>query len=280
MQQNKPKRLVQIALSRLPIFVWLIAIISLISILEIVLRTFMPQSIDLIALQPAAILSGQKLWTLVTHIFFHANLPHLLINMFSLLFIGGLVETIIGKKRFIIFFIITGVIAGIFSVLCAYLGSITNLTNMLGDPAIPGVGASGALFGLLGILAVLLPRKKVYLILGPIFLIILMILIPQIIEQEEIIKLLDMILNILLLLMIVSLFIPINFLRKISLPLQMPMWVAPIVAIIPLTLISYFISLPIGNMAHLGGLLVGLIYGISLRLRYPRKVSLLERMIR
>ena len=48
--------------------------------------------------------------------------------------------------------------------------------------------------------------------------------------------------------------------RRLALPLRLPFWIAPIIAIVPLFLIAAFVKLPIGNTAHLGGLVAGLIY--------------------
>ena len=61
-------------------------------------------------------------------------------------------------------------------------------------------------------------------------------------------------------------------LRKFAVPVELRMWVLPIVAIVPLVIIGFFVSLPIGNSAHIGGLVVGLIYGFYLRKKFPNKV--------
>jgi membrane associated rhomboid family serine protease len=199
--------------------------------------------------------------------------------MFSLFFIGSITESIIGKRRFFWFYIFSGIFAGIFFILLAMLGSANNLAPVLGDIKSAGIGASGALFGLLGILVVLIPRKKVYLVAGPIILIILQILLSSWFSGA-LLTLLSIFTSILLFLTLFSLFLPYPFLKKLALHIEMPLWAAPIVAIIPLVLISFYINLPIGNSAHLGGLICGLIYGIYLRLKYPRKISLIERYIR
>jgi membrane associated rhomboid family serine protease len=60
----------------------------------------------------------------------------------------------------------------------------------------------------------------------------------------------------------------------------MPLWLLPVVAIIPLVIVGLFFPLPIGNMAHFGGLLAGLGYGFYLRRRYKKKVQLLGRYFR
>jgi membrane associated rhomboid family serine protease len=226
------------------------------------------------------IMRGENLWTLITHIFFHANIFHLFVNMFSLFFIGSLTESIIGKKRFFRFYILSGGCAGIIFILLAKLGSLLEgkWIQVLGDLNVAGIGSSGALFGLIGILAVIIPKKRVYLIAGPILIILLQVLLPNWISGG-LSALLDIALNILLFAMVFSLLLPNPILRKISLPIEMPLWIAPLIAIAPLVAISFYVSLPIGNSAHLGGLIAGLVYGIYLRLKYPKKVSLIENYI-
>ncbi|MDP3881403.1 MAG: rhomboid family intramembrane serine protease [Nanoarchaeota archaeon] len=263
----------------LPIFLWIIVFTSIISIAGFVFLSLAPSFADSILLVPQNIFNGQSLWTLLTHVFFHADFLHLFVNMFSLLFIGSVCETIIGRKRFFWFYLVAGFFGGLFFIASAYLGSLTGLTSVLGDLNFAGVGASGALFGLLGILAVIIPHKKVYLISGPIILIIVQILLPQFISGAFL-TILDVVLTILLFTMIFSLFYPSDRLRKFALPLEMPIWIAPIIAIVPLVLISFFVSLPIGNSAHFGGLVAGIIYGAYLRFNYPRKVEMIGRVFR
>ena len=62
--------------------------------------------------------------------------------------------------------------------------------------------------------------------------------------------------------------------------IPMPMWIAMIFLLGVLWVLSYAAGLPIGNTAHLGGLLAGVIYGLYLKSKYKRKVMALNRMFR
>ena len=234
---------------------------------------------NLLELNAGNIIQGKYLWTLLTSVFLHESFAHLFVNMFSLFFLGKVCERIIGRKRFVWFYVIAGIVGSIFFILFAYLGSFFPRGDMLfgglGDYA---VGASGALFGLLGILAVLIPQTRVYLIAGPIVVIILQVL-GEMFLPSGVFTVFYFITNILILVMIFSMF-SFSKWKKISMPLNLPMWLAPIIAIVPLLVIGYFVRLPIGNMAHLGGLVAGVAYGIYLRIKYSRKVAMLQKVIR
>lgn len=104
-------------------------------------------------------------WTLITHIFLHAGLFHLFVNMVSLVFLGGLVERIIGKNRFFVLFLLAGVAGGIFFVLAGLINAGFSFSNL---PDISAVGASGALFGLAGVLLFLTPNLPVFIMFIPI----------------------------------------------------------------------------------------------------------------
>lgn len=244
-----------------------------------IVSLFYPNLINFVAVKPSFILSGEYLWTILTSMFMHGSFFHLFVNMLSLFFLGGLTEQIIGRKRFLWFYLLAGIVGGLFFVLFAYLGSFFPRGDFIfGGIDDFAVGASGAIFGLLGILATLLPKKKVYLIVGPLIVIVLQVLISGLFPSIS--SFMDILGGILIFLMIFSIFSPNPLFRRIAVPLSLPFWLAPIIAIVPLLVIGFFVKLPIGNMAHLGGLVIGLIYGYYLRNKYKQKVKMLNKIIR
>jgi membrane associated rhomboid family serine protease len=101
-----------------------------------------------------------QMYTLITSMFIHSGLLHILGNMLVLFFMGIPFEQRIGRKKFIIIYLLTGVCATLtFSFV--HLGSYILL-----------VGASGAIFGILGAFAYSYPRDEIVM---PIPVFILMI---------------------------------------------------------------------------------------------------------
>jgi len=89
---------------------------------------------------------GGEIWRFISSIFLHSGIIHLIYNLFALLFFGGLLEKLIGSKRFLILFFVSGIVANLVSV-WFYLSSL---------------GASGAIYGILGALIVLKPMMMVW----------------------------------------------------------------------------------------------------------------------
>ena len=272
------KSILKYFLGKIPITAYLIIIniilFLIFSILEIFNKGFI---VNFIALTPENIVHGAYLWTIITSMFMHANFAHLFFNMFSLFFIGTFVEKIVGRKRFIWFYLIAGIFASLFFAgRSGFFGSGELLGKIFGPSNISGVGASGAIFGLLGLLAVLTPLARVYLILGPLLAIVVEAVVDAVFPGAAFLGVFSILIN---LYFILSIFAIISFnsrLSKFALPVEIPFWLLPIVAIVPLVVIGFFVDLPIGNMAHLGGLIAGLIYGFYLRKKYSKKIKLLN----
>jgi membrane associated rhomboid family serine protease len=106
-------------------------------------------------------------WTLLTCMFLHGGWMHFVGNMWTLYLFGDNVEDRMGSVRFLVFFLLCGLAAG--------------LTHVLTDPnsSIPTIGASGAIAGVLGAYFVLFPTARI-ITLVPILFIPFIVEIPAI----------------------------------------------------------------------------------------------------
>lgn len=95
-------------------------------------------------------------WRFITPMFVHINLPHLLVNMYSLWIVGPYVEKLYGSAKFVVFWVVTGIAGVVGSYLTVRpdlaTGALGRFLFKSGD--LPSAGASGALFGLVGVLFV------------------------------------------------------------------------------------------------------------------------------
>jgi membrane associated rhomboid family serine protease len=112
------------------------------------------QLIQNYGLVPAEIVIGENLLSLVTSMFLHANIIHIVLNMFFLLVSGDAVERELGNFRFLGLYLACGIIAGLFH---SYLNSAST---------IPTIGASGAIFGVLAAFAILFPFRWLLKLFG------------------------------------------------------------------------------------------------------------------
>ena len=122
---------------------------------------------------------------LITHLFMHGNFTHLFFNMFALWMFGKILENVWGSKRFLIYYMITGIGAASIHLLISQY-QIISISNQIPEmvnlaiegrynPTIPiskkltqliitpTVGASGAVFGLLLAFGMLFPNALLYL---------------------------------------------------------------------------------------------------------------------
>jgi rhomboid family protein len=92
-------------------------------------------------------------FTVFTSMFLHGGLLHLGGNMLFLWVFGPNVEDVLGRVRFLGFYLASGVAAAV---------AHTLLSVAAGDPLVPMVGASGAIAGVMGAYLVLFPRARVF----------------------------------------------------------------------------------------------------------------------
>jgi membrane associated rhomboid family serine protease len=100
---------------------------------------------------------GSVYLTLVSSMFMHGGWAHLGGNMLYLWIFGDNIENRLGHIKYLLFYMLTGIIASLSHVFSVYL--------MAQDPLIPSLGASGAISGVLGAYIVLFPGRKVSAIL-------------------------------------------------------------------------------------------------------------------
>lgn len=96
---------------------------------------------------------GFLLWQLVTYLFLHGGFFHIFFNMLALWFFGVELENVWGTRRFLVFYFLCGVGAGL---------SNLYITPLFTTPA-PTIGASGAIYGVLIAFGMLFPDAPVYI---------------------------------------------------------------------------------------------------------------------
>jgi len=109
-----------------------------------------------LGLRPVMVVEHFKIWQLVTYMFLHVGLLHILFNMLALWMFGAELERIWGTRYFLKFYFVTGGGAAILTVLLSYFFSLG-----LQDAVI--VGASGAIYGLLLAYAMYFPERPIYM---------------------------------------------------------------------------------------------------------------------
>ena len=114
---------------------------------------------DTFGLIPASVLGGLQIWRLASYMFLHANLTHILFNMLGLWMFGTELERQWGTQYFLKFYFMTGVGAGILTVLFSLLPF--EFANQLYQLNV--IGASGAIYGLLLAYGLRFPDRPIYL---------------------------------------------------------------------------------------------------------------------
>ena len=120
--------------------------------------------------------SDFRIYQIITYMFMHANFGHLFFNMFALWMFGNTLENIWGSKRFLLFYMVCGIGAGICQEVVQYIQYVTTLSEYatvnMGGQIVPmsdylnmmnTVGASGAIYGLLLAFGMMFPDSRIYL---------------------------------------------------------------------------------------------------------------------
>ena len=125
-----------------------------VNVLVFIAEHLFPRVIIYLSMIPMAVLRGW-VWQFVTYMFVHAprSFTHILFNMLGLFIFGIQVERRMGSKEFLVYYFVTGALAGVISFAVYYF---TNTQAIL-------MGASGALFAVELAFAVFFPDAIIYI---------------------------------------------------------------------------------------------------------------------
>lgn len=99
-----------------------------------------------------------QVWQLITYQFMHGGFSHILFNMFALWMFGSSIEDVFGSKKFLIFYLLAGVSAGLLHLF---------VSPLLGGSSAVTIGASGSVYGVLIAYAMFFPDN--YIVSIPLF---------------------------------------------------------------------------------------------------------------
>ncbi len=117
--------------------------LAIICIIFFILQSIFPGFTQALVLNQQ---SFPEIWRFLTSIFLHGSLEHLVLNMFALILFGLILEKLIGSRKFLLVFFVSGILANIVAV------------NFYDS----SLGASGAIFGILGTLTVIKPLMAIF----------------------------------------------------------------------------------------------------------------------
>jgi len=126
--------------------------------------------------------SDFRIWQFFTYMFMHGGFTHILMNMFMLWMFGMVVENVWGPRKFLFYYIVCGVGAGLCQELAQYgtylVEGLANFDSVrVGTTVLPmdvylnmmnTVGASGAIYGVLLAFGMLFPEERMFIIPIPI----------------------------------------------------------------------------------------------------------------
>ena len=146
---------------------------------KLMLYPLIPERLYDLLLQEGVLGQGQKFqpYQVITHMFAHGPIYHILFNMFSLWMFGRILENVWGPKKFLIFYLVCGVGAAACHLGMQYYRStqllealITGNGNELKyiGALAPALGASGAIMGLFAAFGYLFPNSELYIMFFPI----------------------------------------------------------------------------------------------------------------
>ena len=131
---------------------WLLIVNTAVFVLTTLFGRQFGDDIRLLALTPVAVVQHFAIWQLLTYLFLHGGITHLLFNMLALWMFGTPLESDWGTRQFLKYYFICGIGAGVCDV---------TLNAMMGNWLTSTIGASGAIYGLLVAYGVCYPEQTV-----------------------------------------------------------------------------------------------------------------------
>ncbi|MEW6193733.1 MAG: rhomboid family intramembrane serine protease [Bacteroidota bacterium] len=95
-----------------------------------------------------------QVWQIITYQFMHGDFTHILFNMFMLWMFGMEIESIMGSRKFLIYYLLSGIGAGLFQLL---------IPPIIGDAVGYTIGASGAVYGVMLAFAMFFPDRYIFI---------------------------------------------------------------------------------------------------------------------
>jgi len=95
-----------------------------------------------------------QIWQLITYQFMHGGFSHIFFNMLMLWMFGMEIENFWGSKKFLIYYLVCGIVAGLFQLF---------ISPLFGDGPAVTIGASGAVYGVLIAFAMMFPDRYIFL---------------------------------------------------------------------------------------------------------------------
>jgi membrane associated rhomboid family serine protease len=136
-----------------------IKIIIGVNVAMFLVTTMVPELRIQLGLVPMWVVARLHVWQLVTYMFIHAGVFHIVFNMLALWMFGAELERVWGTRNFIKFYFVTGIGAGMLTVLVSLLPFAPVAQLYASDI----IGASGAVYGLLLAYALYFPDRPIYM---------------------------------------------------------------------------------------------------------------------